>query len=295
MRDSRGQKIFYAFNYFFMTVFSIAMLYPLWDVLRVSFSTPKAINSMRFQLWPMEFTTSAYVVVLKNNNLWMGYRNTLIRCLLSLAISLPLMILTAYPLSKRNMPGRNIFTMLMVFTMFFSGGLIPSYIVNTQILRLTNTVWSMVLPGAISTYSMLIMRNNFMAIPQELTESAIIDGANEVLVILRIVLPLSVPVIMTLLLWNIVDNWNAWFDCIIYIRDGAKFVLQAMLRKIIIEAAPQFSDYEVMVDATTSQRERNIEAIKSASIIFATVPILLIYPFIQKYFIKGVMVGSLKG
>ena len=295
MRDSRGQKIFYVFNYFIMTVFSIAMLYPLWDVLRVSFSTPRAINSMRFQLWPMEFSTAAYAVVLKNNNLWTGYRNTLIRCALSLAISLPLMILTAYPLSKRNMPGRNIFTMLMVFTMFFSGGLIPSYIVNTQVLHLTNTVWAMVLPGAISTYSMLIMRNNFMAIPQELTESAIIDGANEFRVILRIVLPLSVPVIMTLLLWNIVDNWNAWFDCIIYIRDGSKFILQAMLRKIIIEAAPQFSDYEVMVDATTSQRERNIEAIKSASIIFATVPILCIYPFIQKYFIKGVMVGSLKG
>ena len=271
------------------------MLYPFWDVLRVSLSTAKAINSMQFQLWPMEFSTSAYSVVFKNANLYTGYRNTVLRCVLSMSISMPLMILTAYPLSKRDLPYRNIITMLMVFTMFFSGGLIPSYIVNTQILKLGNRIWSMVLPGAISTYAMLILRNNFMALPNELMESATIDGANEFETILLIVLPLSVPVLMTLLLWNIVENWNAWFDCILYIRDGSKFVLQAMLRKIIIEAAPQFSDYNVMTDATSNQREQNIEAIKSATILFATVPILLIYPFIQKYFVKGVIVGSLKG
>jgi len=295
MRESRGQRTYQFFNYLILTVFSVMMLYPFWDVLRISFSTPKAINSMKFQLWPMEFTTSAYAVVFNNSNLYVGYKNTIIRCALSLAISIPLMILTAYPLSKRDMPGRNIFTMLMVFTMFFSGGLIPSYIINTQVLKLANTMWVMVLPGVISTYSMLIIRNNFMAIPAELTESAIIDGANEFGILLRIILPLSVPVIMTVILWDLVGNWNAWFDCIIYIRDGKKFVLQAMLRKIIIEAAPQFSDYEVMIDATGSQRERNIEAIKNATILFATVPILLIYPFIQKYFVKGVMIGSLKG
>ena len=295
MPETRAQQVFKVFNYAFFIVFSIVMLYPFWDVLRVSLSTAKAINSMQFQLWPMEFSTSAYNVVLKNSNLYIGYRNTLFRCLLSLSISMPLMVLTAYPLSKRDLPYRNIITMLMVFTMFFSGGLIPSYIINTQVLLLGNKIWAMVLPGAISTYSMLILRNNFMALPSELMESATIDGANELKIIMLIVLPLSVPVLMTLLLWNIVDNWNAWFDCVLYIRDGSKFVLQAMLRKIIIEAAPQFSEYNVMTDATSGQREQNIEAIKSATILFATVPILLIYPFIQKYFVKGVMVGSLKG
>ncbi len=271
------------------------MIYPFWDVIRVSFSTAKAINSMKFQLWPMEFSTAGYEVVFKNQNLWIGYQNTIVRCLVSLAISMPAMILTAYPLSKRDMPFRTGITMAMIFTMFFSGGLIPSYITNTQILHLGNTLWAMVLPGAIATYSVFILRNNFMAMPPELLESATIDGAGEVRTIISIVLPLSVPVLMTLLLWNIVDNWNAWFDCVLYIRDGKKFVLQAMLRKIIIEAAPQFSEYNVMTDATSGQKEQNIEAIKSATIIVATAPILMIYPFIQKYFVKGVMVGSLKG
>jgi len=203
------------------------------------------------------------------------------------------MVITAYPLSKPYMPGRNYFTMFAVFTMFFSGGLIPSYILVANWLSLYDTIWALVLPGMMSTFSMLIVRNYFMTIPESLTESARMDGASEWLILFFILLPMAKPILMTVMLWGIVGHWNAWFDSLIYTKTPEKFMLQLILRKIIIDTAPQFTVYTVFIDER--RNAPNAEAVKMATIIVSTTPILMIYPFIQKHFVKGIIIGSLKG
>jgi putative aldouronate transport system permease protein len=203
-------------------------------------------------------------------------------------------VTTAYPLAKRYFPNRAFWTGLLVFTMFFSGGLIPSYIL-VRSLGMYNTIWALVLPGLISTYNMIIMRNFFMSIPSELEESARIDGAGEFCVLFRIVVPISGPILATVALWTIVGHWNAWFDSMIYITTGSKQVLQHILRQIILEGTMQvieMNNYAATLDPSSSV---NTDAVKAATIMVATVPVLLVYPFLQKYFAKGVMVGSLKG
>lgn len=294
MLQSKGEKSFQVVNYVFLSTLAIFMVYPFWEVIKTSISAPLEASRMGFRLWPRELSLEAYNMVMANEYIWIGYKNTLIRIAIGTGISMILMVLTAYPLSKKYFPNRNIWTMFVVFTMFFSGGLIPSYIMITKVLHLDNKVWALVLPGAINTFSMLIVRNYFMTIPESLEESARIDGASELTILLKIILPLSKPILMTVGLWGVVGNWNAWFDCLIYIRDSEKFVLQAILRKIIIDAAPQFDSTSAMFENTSEIRPA-VETIKCATIIVSSLPIMISYPFVQKYFIKGVMVGSLKG
>lgn len=291
MVRTRGERIFGIFNAFILTVLAILMIYPFWDIVRVSFSTPSEAAMLKLSLWPKEPTLEAYRQVVRNEYIWNGYGNTIIRILFGMPIQMVLMILTAYPLSKKELPMRNLFTLLIVFTMFFSGGLIPNYLL-IQKLGINNTLWALILPGAIPTYNMLILRNNFMTIPQSLEESARLDGAGTIRILVNIILPLSLPILMTVGLWGLVSHWNAWFDCIIYIRDPEMYTLQAVLRKIIVDAAPQFSD----LSAVSEQEVKpSAEVVKSATIIVSTLPILVVYPFVQKYFVKGVMIGSLKG
>jgi putative aldouronate transport system permease protein len=200
-------------------------------------------------------------------------------------------IMTAYPLSKKYFPNRSFWTSLLIFTMFFSGGLIPNYLM-VRSLGIYNTVWSMVLPGLISTYNMIIMRNFFMNIPGELEESARIDGANDFLILARIIVPVSGPIIATVALWTMVSHWNAWFDCMIYISTTSKQVLQLMLRRIVLEGTMQLMELNT---TTTDMGLTNPDSVKAATIMVATMPILMVYPFLQKYFVKGVLIGSLKG
>ncbi len=291
MKRTKGEKAYAVFNYIFLALLALITVYPFWQVIITSFSTAAEANRIGFKLWPAEISWEGYKNVISNEYIWTGYKNTIIRVLLGTTVEMFLMIMTAYPLSKKYLPHRNVFTMLIVFTMFFSGGLIPSYL-NVRSLHLDNTIWALVLPIGINTFSMLILRNFFMGIPEEIEESARIDGASTMQTLVLIVLPLSVPILMTVGLWSIVAHWNAWFDCIIYIRDSDKYVLQAVLRKIIIDAAPQFDNLN-----TSAQDVAAIdsEVVKSATIIVSTIPIMLVYPFIQKYFVTGVMVGSLKG
>lgn len=291
MVRTRGERIFGVFNTIILTIIAIIMIYPFWDIVRISLSTPAEAAKLKISLWPEYPTLDAYRQVVRNEYIWNGYFNTIIRILIGMPIQMTLMILTAYPLSKKELPMRNMFTLIIVFTMFFSGGLIPSYL-NINKLGLNNTIWALVLPGAIPTYNMLILRNNFMTIPQSLEESARLDGAGVIRILISIVLPLSLPILMTVGLWGLVSHWNAWFDCIIYIKDPDKYTLQAVLRKIIIDAAPQFSDMSLVAE---QEVKSSAEVVKSATIMVSTLPILMIYPFVQKYFVKGVMVGSLKG
>lgn len=291
MRLSTGEKAFHVGNYIFLALLGIITIYPLWDVVRVSLSTPAEASRMVFAIWPKTVSWDAYRHVLSNEFIWIGYKNTIFRMALGVLIQMLMMVTVAYPLAKKTLPHRTKITLFIVFTMFFSGGLIPEYLLIMQYLHLGDTIWSLVLPGAVNTFSMLIVRNYFMAIPPELEESAKMDGCNDFRLLFLIMVPLSVPILVTVGLWGLVGHWNAWFDALIYINDGNKYPLQMILRKIVIDASPMFDgsgvrDVKVNVAA---------ETIKAASIIAGTLPVVLIYPFVQKYFIKGVLVGSLKG
>ena len=292
MIKSRGEKIFSLFNYILMTIFALMFIYPMWDVVRVSISSSAEVGRMGFRIWPSELSSIGYRFVLANEYIWSGYRNTFIRIVIGVTISMVLMILCAFPLAKRDLPFRTPITMFIVFTMFFSGGLIPNYILIRS-LGMYDTIWALVLPGAIPTFSMLIMRNFFLSLPVELEDSARIDGAGYTRTVISIVLPLSTAMLATLALWSIVGHWNAWFDNLLYIKDGRDYGLQAILRKIIIDAAPAYSPdrvpgEEVMILPSA-------EVTKCATIIVSTLPILCFYPFVQKYFVKGIMIGGLKG
>jgi putative aldouronate transport system permease protein len=290
-RETIEDRLYYFFLYLFMAVVGFSMTYPFLFVLASSFSS-YSVNGL--SLVPREPTYSAYIKVIQNPNIINGFKNTIVRVFLGTSLTMAATIFTAYPLSKRSFPNRSLWTGLLVFTMFFSGGLVPSYLL-VRSLGIYNTLWALVLPGLISTYNMIIMRNFFMNIPLELEESARIDGAGDFSILFRIVLPVSGPILATVLLWTMVGHWNAYFDSIIYISTGTKQVLQQVLRRIVLEGNLQMvMENPNLADALGGGYE-NADAIKAATVITATVPIILVYPFLQKYFVKGILVGSLKG
>ena len=291
MKRTKGEKAYAVFNYTFLAMLTFLMVYPFWQVIVTSMSTAAEANRIGVKIWPRGISWEGYKNVLTNDFIWIGYKNTGIRVVLGTIVEMILMILTAYPLSKKYLPSRSVITMFIVFTMFFSGGMIPEYL-NVRDLGIDDTIWALILPAGVNTFNMLILRNFFMGIPEEIEESAKIDGASAMYILVKIILPLSLSSLMTVGLWTVVDHWNAWFDCLIYIRDYNKYVLQAVLRKIIIDAAPQFDNNTVAMEERVMM---DAEVIKSATIIVSTIPIMLVYPFVQKYFITGVMVGSLKG
>ena len=284
-RRTKGDVTFETINGLFMILISFSTLYPFIYLLFQSFG-----NSASISLLPTRFETAAYVSVFKNSYVWSGFRNTILRTVVGTALSVLVTTSAAYALSKRTFPNRGFWTGFIVFTMFFSGGLIPSYLLMRG-LGLYNSFWAMILPSLCSAYNMTIMRNFFMSVPGELEESARIDGANDIQIMIRIIVPISLPIIATISLWNAVGHWNAWFDCMIYITKPRDQVLQLILRHIVIEGTSQYMSFTGKLDTGTYTPE----AIKAATTIVATLPILLAYPFIQKYFVKGVIVGSLKG
>jgi putative aldouronate transport system permease protein len=217
--------------------------------------------------------------------------NTVIRTVLGTALSLTFTIFAAYALSKRYFPHRTFWTAFIVFTMFFSGGLIPSYLL-VKSLGLINSMWALVLPGLISAFSLIIARNFFMALPESLEESARIDGANDIRILFSIIVPISMPIIATLTLWMAVQHWNAWFDSLIYMTDSHKQVLQVVMRRIVLQGTKDMMDVNNFDDRSLVA---NPEMIKAATIMVTVMPIIMFYPFLQKYFVKGVLVGSLKG
>lgn len=284
-RRTPGDLTFECFNGLFMILLSFSTLYPFMFLIFQSLG-----NSARLSILPTTIDFSAYHNVMHNSLVWSGFRNTILRTVVGTSLSVLVTASAAYALSKKYFPNRNFWTALFVFTMFFSGGLIPSYLVNRN-LGLYDNFWVMILPGAFSTYNMVIMRNFFMSLPNELDESAKIDGANDIQIMYKVIIPISLPIIATIALWNAVGHWNAWFDCMIYIQDPKRQVLQLILRRIVIEGTGQYVSFTGTLDDGTYTPE----AIKAATTIVATLPILLVYPFVQKYFVKGVMIGSLKG
>lgn len=286
---TRKNKAFDALLVVLMAVFCAVVILPFLNVISVSLS-PGTVALSRLYLVPPEVSFVNYERVLSYTYIRTGFVQTLFRVILGTSLSLVGCVLTAYPLSKRTLPLRALLTGLFVFTMFFRGGLIPSYLL-VQHLGLTNTIWSLVLPMMIPTFAMLIMRNFFMTLPDSIEESAVIDGAGSGRILVRIVLPMSTPIVATVALWQIVWHWNSWFDSMIYIRDANRQVLQMVMRSIVIAGNTQ--DFGSLDDLGTDVSTP--ETLKAATIMITVIPIVCVYPFLQRYFVKGIIVGSLKG
>lgn len=284
-----GEIIFDNLNVVLLIVLSFLFLYPMWYVLVSSFSDAYAIASGKVRFWPVGFNLNAYKLVFSDKTIWAAYANTVFYVVAGTLINLVFTSFAAYPLSRKNLDGKGFFMAMIVFTMFFSGGLIPAYL-NVRDLGLYDTRWALLLPGAISAFNLIVMRTFFQSIPEGLVESGKIDGANDFTVFWRIVLPLSMPVIAVMTLFYAVNHWNSWFAAMIYLQDRELFPLQLILREILIQSSAQ----NMLTSATQDEVFRISESIKFATIIVATVPILCIYPFLQKYFVKGVMIGAIK-
>ncbi len=286
---SIGDFIIYAI----LALLCLSIVFSFIHLFWISLS-PNSLSTGGLILWPKEVTWDNYAKVFKNNYIWQGYKNTLIRTLAGTVLQLTFTALGAYVLSKKYFPHRSFWTLFIVFTMFFSGGLIPSFLVVKN-LRLMNTYASMILPGLISAYNLTIMRNYFQSLPEEIEESCMIDGAGRFRIFWQFVLPLSMPILATVALWLAVGHWNAWFDVLLYIQDDKKFTLQIVLRRIILTGSKEIMDADVSARSVSDEPLASGEGLKAASIYVATIPILCAYPFLQRYFVKGIMVGSLKG
>jgi len=275
--------------YLLLALFSASIVVAFLHLLSISFSPSHVATKGGLHLWPKEFTLKNYQEVFKNNYIWIGYKNTIIITIVGTVVKLCFTALGAYVLSKKYFPHRTFWTFYIVFTMFFSGGLIPSYLLNKQ-LGLMDNLLVLIVPGLISAYNLVIMRNFFQSLPEEVEESAMIDGAGRFRIFWAIVLPMSKPILATVGLWLAVGHWNSWYDVLIYITDETKFTLQIVLRRILLTGSK-----EVMEFTSTTQEMISSEGLKAATIYVATLPILCAYPFLQKYFVKGMNMGSLKG
>lgn len=277
-----------------LTIFCITILYAFWQMLILSFSPGYVATKSGLHLWTPEFTLDNYAKVFESRYIWLGYKNTLLRTVIGTACSLLFTAFGAYALSKPYFPHRSFWTLLIVFTMFFGGGLIPNYLLIKDIGLLDN-FWVQVLPGLVSAYNLTIMRNYFQSLPEELEESCQIDGAGRWRIFFQFVLPLSMPILATVGLWLAVGQWNAWFDALIYFTDENRFPLQVVLRRILLTGTQQMLETMQMDTSMMDNIQASTEGLKGAAIYVATLPILCVYPFIQRYFVKGIMVGSLKG
>lgn len=290
VKESISRRLFCKLNIILMIGMMVITIYPLLHVLFASFSDSSALLRHRgLLLHPIGFNWNAYKMVLSNPNITSGYMTTIFVVVCGTIINLFMTSIGAFVLSRRKLRGKNILMAVIVLTMYVSGGMIPRYLIIANTLHLGDSLLSLILPGAISTYNLIIMRTNFMQIPQSLEEAAKIDGANDIAILFKVILPLSVPVLAVMTLFYGVSHWNAWFDAMLFLRDRSKYPLQLIMREILIS-----NSTSSMSGASGGAYEIG-ESIKYATIIFTTVPILLIYPFIQRYFVKGIMIGAIKG
>lgn len=297
MKHSTGDRVFYTVNYTILSLALIIVAYPLLNMLASSFSDPRAVTSGQVYLWPVDFSLLGYTTIFRDSSVWMGYFNTIIYTVFGTILSTLLTLLAAYPLSRRDFQPAKICMLLFTFTMFFGGGLIPSYLLINQ-LGLINTRLVMILPGALSVYNIILARTFIRSnIPDELMEATQIDGCGDFRFFLSFVLPLSKAIIAVVALFFGVGVWNSYFSALIYLNDKSLYPLQMILREILVQNK---IDASVLTQGTLNVQDIAVkqslyELLKYSLIVVASVPILCVYPFIQKYFVKGVMIGSLKG
>lgn len=293
-RMSRGDVIFEVVNCIFLGLISIIILYPLIYVLSASFTDPISVASGKMILWPVDVTLDNYAEVFKNKNIIFGFRNSMIIMICGTAVNMLMTILAAFPLSRRDLWGHGVIMKLITFTMFFNGGLIPTYLLVGKSLGLMNNWLALILPGAISVYNLIIMRTYFMtSVPYELQEAAEIDGCSPFGTLVRIIIPLSGPVIAVIALYYAVGHWNSYFSALLYITEEEKYPLQLYLRKVLTLNNAQA--LMTMGSDEMARQAMRAETIKYAVIVVSSIPMLIIYPFVQRFFVKGVMIGAVKG
>jgi putative aldouronate transport system permease protein len=293
VKTTFGEKVFYAFNYLFLVLFSVSCLYPFVYIIALSLSSSRAVASGEVFLWPVEFTLEAYRQLIIDGQLLIAMRNTVLLTIVGTGLNMGATILCSYALSKKRMRGRGIFIFLIVFTMMFSGGMIPNFLLIRN-LRLMNSYWALWLSGLISTYNMIVLRTFFQGIPDSLEEAAQIDGASDPYILVRIVLPLSGAALATITLFHAVGWWNTYFSAVLYISSTTKFPLMVKLRVMLDTAQYLIDQLRGMVGVDTMVTVVP-ETFKAASILVSVLPIICVYPFLQKHFVKGVMIGSIKG
>lgn len=287
IRQSLGSRIFDVVNVTVLVLLGLSTLYPFWDTMVVSFSSLRGYLSTSIHLWPSEWSFEGYVYMLTNRELWTSYANSIFITVVGTFLNMIVTIMTAYVLSKKELKGHRVLTFLAVFTMMFSGGIIPTYMIVKDV-GLMNSLWAMILPTAINTSSMIILRNFFMDMPRALEEAALLDGCTEVGVLFRVVIPNSKASIMTVALLYAVDHWNDFFNAILYIVDRPKWPLQLFLRTMLFETESAYASGGQSLFLLG-------QPMKMAAVMMSVIPIMCMYPFFQKYFAKGVMVGAVKG
>ncbi len=293
MRESLGDRIFGGCVTAMMAVVLLVVMYPLFFVVIASLSDPNLVNTGQVWLWPKGFTLDGYTRVLHTSDIWLGYRNTIFYTIFGTMINLLITLPCAYALSRKDLVGRNVFMGLLVVTMFFSGGIIPTFLIVKD-LGLLNTVWAVLLPSAASVFNIIIARTFFISnIPRELEDAANIDGCDNAMLFVRIVLPLSAPIIAVMALFYGVAHWNNYFNAMIYLKDRNIYPLQLFLREILI--INQMTESASGSTEAQAAQVRISEIVKYAVIIVSTLPVIVLYPFLQRYFVQGVMVGSIKG
>lgn len=286
-------KVYYAVVGIVVTIFMLTVLYPLIYIVSSSFSSGTAVTTGKVFLWPVDFSLKGYQEIFKNDDILIGYRNTIFYTLAGTFINVCMTLITAYPLSRKDFVGRNFFSFLFSFTMMFSGGIVPSYLLLKN-LHMLNTIWSLLIPGAISVYNMLVMKT-FMqtSIPTELLEAAQMDGCSDTRYFFSILLPLSKASIAVIALFYAVGHWNAYFNALMYITDRDLVPLQLVLREILVNSK---MDMSMVSDPLLMEAKMGMaDLLKYSLMVVSTVPILCVYPFVQKYFVQGVMIGSVKG
>ena len=287
-----SDKILLGVGFTFLALFIVAIIVPIVYIVVASFMDPITLQNSGISFDTSKLTLTAYQRVLSNPQIWIGFSNAIIYSVLFTVISVSVTLLAAYPMSRKDFKGKNLFNVFFVITMFFGGGLIPTYLLISD-MGLLNSMWAVILPGAFNVWNMIIARTYYQGIPSELREAAEVDGASDVIFFLKILLPVCAPVITVLALWQFVGMWNSYFDAMIYINDTAKQPLQLVLRSILIQNQPESGMIADM--QSTAQRAQLAELLKYATIIISSLPLLVMYPFFQKYFDSGIMVGSVKG
>ena len=285
-------KILLTIGYIILGLFLVAIILPVIYIILASFIDPVTLQNKGLTFDFSKWTLTAYERVLNNGQIWVGFKNALIYSILFTAISVVVTLLAAYPMSRADFKGRGFFNTIYVITMFFGGGLIPTYLLISN-LGMLDTIWAILLPGAFSVWNMIIARTYYMGIPRDLQEAAEIDGATEMIYFFRILLPVCTPIIATISMWQFVGMWNSYFDAMIYLNSASKQPLQLVLRSILIQSQPEpgmVSDMQ-----STAQRAQLAELLKYATIIISSIPLLVMYPFFQRYFDSGIMAGAVKG
>ena len=293
IRESRTDFIFMLINNSFLILIFLVVLYPMFYVVIASFSDPVAVSSGKVWLWPVEPTFKAYVKIFEYSRIWSGYANSIFYATVGTIVNVTFTILAAYPLSRKDLFGQNPLLFLFVFSMMFSGGLIPLYITVNQV-GLYNTRWALIIPQALSVWNMIIAITFFRtSLPQELLEAAQLDGCSDIQYLFRIVLPLSTPIIAVMCLFYAVGHWNQFFNALIFLANKDLFPLQLILRDILVANT---IDLNLLEDARTMAAKAGMrDLLKFALIVVASAPVLALYPFVQKYFVKGLMIGAIKG